>query len=689
MGAGPGDAGGETSAHMIDESIFSQLHFRALMDVASEGIHILDETGLLVDANQVFLEELRRGREAVGSLYLWEWNHTALPERLLENVTRIVTTGESTRFETVHVRADGTEFEVEVTTNMVRIGSRRLIYAASRDISARKANERALNEALREQQAFAGSLRDALSFSQTVLLESPVGLGIYKATGDCVLANDAYAALVGASRVQLESQNFFKIQSWQRTGMLDACLRTLAEQHEVYYEIHTQTSFGREAWARCHVLPIQLSGEAHLLIQFVDLSQIKRAEAELERYRLQLEDLVKERTEQLAAAMRAAEQASIAKSAFLANMSHEIRTPLNAILGMSALVRRDGATPGQANRLDKLDAAGRHLLGLINQILDLSKVEAERLEFDTAVFEPCRLLADVVDMVAGVAAEKGLVLLSQCDSGLRLCGDVMRLTQAMANLANNAVKFTETGTVTLRVLVTPDEPGMVIFRFEVEDEGIGIAPHVLDKLFNPFVQADSSISRDYGGTGLGLALTRRLAEAMGGEAGATSTVGRGSTFWITARLKEAAVEQCVAEAPGVREVAVPRVPVQGPFRILLVEDEPFNREIAIEFLADAAAEVDVAENGEIAVEKATVTRYDLILMDMQMPVMDGLEATRRIRTLPHGAAVPIVALTANAYSEDRLRCIDAGMDDFLPKPMSAAILLSLLDKWLGQSSRNV
>ena len=689
MASDPEGVGFDAQAPMLDESVFVQPHFRALMDVASEGIHILDETGLLVDANQVFLDGLGQSRDAVGALFVWDWDHTAAPDRLLADVNRLVSTGEPTRFETVHVRADGTEFEVEVTTNTVWIGHRRLIYAASRDISARKADERALNQALSEQRDFAASLREALSFSQTVLLKSPVGLGIYKATGECVLANDAYAALVGASRTQLEAQNFFHIEAWKRTGMLDACLRTLSEQQEVFYEIHTQSSFGREAWARCHLLPIQLSGEAHLLIQFVDLSQIKHAEAELKRYRLQLEDLVKERTEQLATAMRAAEQASIAKSAFLANMSHEIRTPLNAILGMSALVRRDGATPGQASRLDKLDAAGRHLLGLINQILDLSKVEAERLDFDVVVLEPRRLLEDVVDMIAGAAAEKGLVLLAQCDADQYLCGDVMRLTQAMANLANNAVKFTQTGTVAMRLSAVPDELGMALLRFEVQDEGIGIAPQVLEKLFQPFVQADSSISRDYGGTGLGLALTRRLAQAMGGEAGATSTLGVGSTFWFTARLKLAAPGQAVATPVGNKAAPMPRAPAQGPFRILLVEDEPFNREIAMEFLSDSSAEVDVAENGLVAVEKATQTRYDLILMDMQMPVMDGLEATRRIRALPHGGTVPILALTANAYSEDRLRCIDAGMDDFLPKPMSAATLLSLMDKWLGQSSRTV
>jgi CheY-like chemotaxis protein len=364
-------------------------------------------------------------------------------------------------------------------------------------------------------------------------------------------------------------------------------------------------------------------------------------------------------------------------------MSHEIRTPLNAITGMTHLIRRSGVAPQQEERLAKIDTAGQHLLDIINTILDLSKIEAGKFSLEETGLSVQTILGNVVAMLADKAQARNLRLVIESQPALpRLLGDPTRLQQSLLNYATNAIKFTEQGSVTLRVLRQEESAEALLLRFELEDTGIGIPPETLPRLFSAFEQADNSTTRKYGGTGLGLAITRRLAQMMGGDAGVESRLGKGSTFWFTARLKKQGDEYTSAQHDddSAAEATI-RQRYPGK-RILVVDDEPINREIARMLLEEAGLHVDTAEDGGKALAMARASTYSAILMDMQMPQMNGLDATQRIRELPGNREMPIIAMTANAFAEDRARCVAAGMNDFLAKPFDPDALFACVLRWL-------
>ena len=523
----------------------------------------------------------------------------------------------------------------------------------------------------------------AESFTRGIADNLPVRVAYWDIDERCRFANRIYCEWFGKTLDQVLGKTNVEIfgeePSLERREYSRLALAGALQK----FETQEVSSDGRYGIWEVQFIPDIQRGEVRGYFKLAtDITTSKRAQADLQTLNLEL-----------VAARDVAEDAAQAKSAFLANMSHEIRTPMNVIIGLTHLMLRDQHEPVTADRLTKVGDAAMHLLDIINDILDLSKIDAGKLVLAPVDFSVDALLARATALVTDGARRKGLALtVDRGDLPQALRGDALRLSQVLVNLLSNAVKFTARGSVVLRCEVLAQAGDEWTIRFSVRDTGVGISPEAQERLFSPFEQADGSTTRRFGGTGLGLSIARELVQLMGGEVGVESEPGRGSKFWFTARLQAAGRQQQMAPTPqqavvasrGVEQTLKDR---HRNSRVLIADDNRINQELATELLRLVELQVEVADNGRIAVDMARRGGYDLILMDMQMPEMDGLEATRLIRTVPELDATPIVAMTASAFGADRDACLAAGMNDHIGKPVNPATLYEKLLRWLDESRK--
>ena len=497
-------------------------------------------------------------------------------------------------------------------------------------------------------------------------------------TGRIVYSNQYAAHMLGYSMEEMLTMSVQDFDPNFPSENLQQIIDAIRQQGYGQIETINQTKDGRELLVEISIyyLPEREGNSARLIGFVTDITQRKEFELTLQQAKLE------------------AESANQAKSRFLANMSHEIRTPMNVILGMTYLLLKDGHfNVEQQEKLEKIATASNHLLNIINDVLDLSKIESGKLTLEQSKFNMIQLLEDSCALLTEKARFKGLSLVVENKVlPISFIGDYTRLKQMLINYLGNAIKFTTDGSIILSAFIIEETTDDAVVKFVVKDTGIGISEEQKERLFSAFEQADNSTTRNFGGTGLGLAINRYLANLMGGQVGVESQLGTGSSFWFTTRLgkiKENVFSSNVLVEEASQSISPETVILRDytGMRLLIVEDNEMNRIIAQELLSATGLVLEFAENGLEAVTKTQNGYFDIILMDLQMPKMDGLAATRAIRQLPSYGSTPIIAMTGNAFIEDQQACFAAGMNDFLGKPVLPKNLYEMLLKWLKEVAK--
>jgi len=667
----------------------SQMRYFKLYDLAPVGYCTLNKAGLILECNLSATVLLGVNRDMLLKQPFSCFIINADQDIFYHHCQKLAQTEDPQTCELRLQRQDGSQFWAQITETAIPddIDGELIYRIVLTDITEHKQFEERLHES---EARSAALIKDSAERLEFALSNSEIGLWDWDFLNNKVVFNNHRYGMLGYEADELGND----IDTWKKLihpddwSVINQGLELHIQGKIPLYESEHRLRHKDGHWLWIldrgkvvswdeHGAPLRAVGTQ------VDITRRKIIEQELYDYQMHLESQIEQRTYDLIEAKDIAEAANLAKSSFLAKMSHEIRTPMTAIIGLTYLLRHSGMTPEQAGRLDKINISANHLLSIINDILDMSKIEAGKIELESKDFMLSEIIEGVRLIVDEYAKNKGLTVQVDGDvSPLCLRGDPTRLRQALLNYAGNAVKFTEQGFIVLNVKILEDIDDQLLIRFEVRDTGIGISPDQIARLFQPFEQIVTNTSQ-YGGTGLGLVITQRLAQLMGGEVGVDSSPGVGSTFWFTAHLQRS--QAIIPAVSTIMDDVTARLQLQLKHfgvKILLAEDNIVNREVLQELIRGTGLIMDVVVDGLEAVNQVKTKVYDLILMDMLMPKMDGLEATRIIRALPEWKTKPIVAITANAFSEDRLACAKAGMNDFITKPMMPNILYNVLLKWL-------
>ncbi|MDK9716567.1 MAG: PAS domain S-box protein [Trichlorobacter sp.] len=626
--------------------------YRTIFNATNDVIFIMDaQQGMIIDCNKQALQLFGRPREElIGSnpVQLSPPDHPTFSFEQSQRHIQAALEGEPQLFEWLHVRPDNSTFWTEVSLRATEINGRPRLLAVVRDISERKRLDAVLRESEHRFRA---------------LVENVPHLPVqgYDRQRRVIFWNHASELFYGYSCEEAMGRQLedLIIPAFMREAVVQAVQQWVDEGVPIPAgELQLQHKSGQllDVFSS-HAMLRNIKGELEMYCIDFDITQRKQAALELQRTR------------------DAAQAATVAKNEFLANMSHEVRTPLNGIMGLSQLLRTTSLTEEQAGYMDMLDGSARNLLALINDILDISRIEAGSLAIQQTPFSLTKLLREVAGMYEKPAAEKGidLDLLQPDDLPPALVGDPLRLKQVLINLVGNAIKFTSHGGVSVHIHRLYDSPQGSRLRFEVRDSGIGMAPEALQKIFNPFTQADASTARNHGGSGLGLAICRRLSELMGGCISAESSLGEGSCFVVELPFGHYTGAQ-------VADDAKPPMPALqlDPLQILLVEDQEVNRTFLQRLLERQGHRIAPAVDGLMALDLLEREQYDLVLLDIQMPGMGGEEVLLRLRQSEQasGRHLPVIALTAHALAGDKDKLLESGFDGYISKPVQMEQLLA-------------